>query len=263
MEQSRNPLCQAAHQRLEELMNPNSLQASDCSSMSHISADDMADILNENVPARPFDGDVFGTADNYYEDDYGQPQDDHADNFDNEAEELEHDIEAQLFELELEDSWEPNREPCMPEFSQTTVLDPEESDMESDGDQQHLQDVHLAQQHLAVKDCANLHPKVVHYSDQYPSSQAGFIVSSSGMTSDVAYTASVDGHNNLWAPFTSEINWKIARWAKLCGAGSTAFSDLLAIDGVCVSTPSRPPQGLTSSIRFTRRLGSPTRIATN
>ncbi|EIW63618.1 uncharacterized protein TRAVEDRAFT_114206 [Trametes versicolor FP-101664 SS1] len=36
-----------------------------------------------------------------------------------------------------------------------------------------------------------------------------------------------------YAPFLSELDWGVARWAKArCGAGSTAFSDLLAVEGV-------------------------------
>lgn len=37
---------------------------------------------------------------------------------------------------------------------------------------------------------------------------------------------------NPYAPFASKIDWEIARWAKTRGLGSTAFSELLAIDGV-------------------------------
>ncbi|PCH41885.1 hypothetical protein WOLCODRAFT_89528 [Wolfiporia cocos MD-104 SS10] len=37
---------------------------------------------------------------------------------------------------------------------------------------------------------------------------------------------------NIWAPFSSRMDWEIARWEKLQGPSSTAFSDLLAIDGV-------------------------------
>ncbi|KIJ15199.1 hypothetical protein PAXINDRAFT_77646, partial [Paxillus involutus ATCC 200175] len=37
---------------------------------------------------------------------------------------------------------------------------------------------------------------------------------------------------NVFAPFTSDLDWKFARWAKLHGPGSTTVSDLLAIDGV-------------------------------
>ncbi|KAJ7340027.1 hypothetical protein DFH08DRAFT_915752 [Mycena albidolilacea] len=41
--------------------------------------------------------------------------------------------------------------------------------------------------------------------------------------------------NNPWAPFQSQIDWQIARWAKVRGSTSTAFSDLLAINGVTES----------------------------
>lgn len=47
------------------------------------------------------------------------------------------------------------------------------------------------------------------------------------------YQASIaDSDINMWAPFTSKVDWEMARWAKMRGPGSTAFSDLLAIDGV-------------------------------
>ncbi|KAJ3818442.1 hypothetical protein F5880DRAFT_1491390 [Lentinula raphanica] len=37
---------------------------------------------------------------------------------------------------------------------------------------------------------------------------------------------------NVWSPFISRIDWEVARWAKLRGTGSTAFTELLAIKGV-------------------------------
>ncbi|KAG2345003.1 hypothetical protein BDR05DRAFT_998614 [Suillus weaverae] len=41
-------------------------------------------------------------------------------------------------------------------------------------------------------------------------------------------------HNeeNLYYPFTLKIKWEVACWAKLRGSSSTAFTDLLSIDGV-------------------------------
>ncbi|EIN13427.1 hypothetical protein PUNSTDRAFT_56509 [Punctularia strigosozonata HHB-11173 SS5] len=42
----------------------------------------------------------------------------------------------------------------------------------------------------------------------------------------------VPDHENVYAPFISKMDWEIAQWAKLRGPGSTAFSELLAIDGV-------------------------------
>ena len=48
------------------------------------------------------------------------------------------------------------------------------------------------------------------------------------------YTEQVgDGaEDNPYHPFTTRMEWEVARWAKLRGSGSTAFSDLLAIEGV-------------------------------
>lgn len=48
-----------------------------------------------------------------------------------------------------------------------------------------------------------------------------------------AYAQNVnENQSNPWAPFASRIDWEVAKWAKLRGSGSTAFSDLLAIEGV-------------------------------
>jgi hypothetical protein len=35
-----------------------------------------------------------------------------------------------------------------------------------------------------------------------------------------------------WAPFQSQRDWEVARWAKSCGATTTAVTKLLAIPGV-------------------------------
>ncbi|KAK1226388.1 hypothetical protein PQX77_010633, partial [Marasmius sp. AFHP31] len=37
---------------------------------------------------------------------------------------------------------------------------------------------------------------------------------------------------SLWYPFTSQLDWEVARWAKLRGPGSNAFNELLKIPGV-------------------------------
>lgn len=42
-----------------------------------------------------------------------------------------------------------------------------------------------------------------------------------------------DNTVNKWAPFSTSMEWEIARWAKLRGPSSTALSELLKIDGVC------------------------------
>ena len=74
---------------------------------------------------------------------------------------------------------------------------------------------------------------VLQYTDKYPSSAAGGILAR-GDTGDKNYCAAVSGQNkSAWAPFKSRKDWEVALWAKLRGPGSTAFSDLLAIPGVC------------------------------
>ena len=41
--------------------------------------------------------------------------------------------------------------------------------------------------------------------------------------------------DNMYAPFASKLDWKVAEWAKLRGPSSSAFNELLQIDGVSKS----------------------------
>ncbi|KAG2085581.1 uncharacterized protein F5147DRAFT_792834 [Suillus discolor] len=49
---------------------------------------------------------------------------------------------------------------------------------------------------------------------------------------NMAYGAHLANDDNPYHPFNSQIKWEVARWAKVRGATSTAFTDLLSIDGV-------------------------------
>ena len=42
---------------------------------------------------------------------------------------------------------------------------------------------------------------------------------------------------SIWAPFQSQVDWEIARWAKMCGPSSTALTELLAIPEVREDVP--------------------------
>ena len=44
--------------------------------------------------------------------------------------------------------------------------------------------------------------------------------------------------SSIWAPFQSQCDWEVARWAKMRGPTSSAVTDLLAIPGVRVLIPS-------------------------
>jgi hypothetical protein len=41
--------------------------------------------------------------------------------------------------------------------------------------------------------------------------------------------------DNIYAPFTSKLDWEIAWWGKMRGSSSTALNELLTIDGVSVA----------------------------
>ncbi|KAI0685846.1 hypothetical protein BC835DRAFT_1454729 [Cytidiella melzeri] len=51
-------------------------------------------------------------------------------------------------------------------------------------------------------------------------------------TCNNVYATQVPTTQNIYAPFSSRINWEIARWAKLRGPGSTALTELLRIPEV-------------------------------
>ena len=53
-----------------------------------------------------------------------------------------------------------------------------------------------------------------------------------GGYSNYAEQLETGSRENIWAPFTSKMEWEVAQWAKLRGLGSTSFSEFLAIEGV-------------------------------
>ncbi|EIN04772.1 hypothetical protein PUNSTDRAFT_75804 [Punctularia strigosozonata HHB-11173 SS5] len=74
--------------------------------------------------------------------------------------------------------------------------------------------------------------------DRFPG-RAGKPLQNKTTTSYEAYSDQLGDHTvardtdaDLYHPFKSRIDWEIARWAKLRGPSSTAFTELLGIDGV-------------------------------
>lgn len=69
---------------------------------------------------------------------------------------------------------------------------------------------------------------------RYPNRQAGAPVAGkeAGNSDHEEYHRNLKGGGNIWAPFKSELDWRLARWAKMRGPGSTAFTELLDIPGV-------------------------------
>jgi len=72
-------------------------------------------------------------------------------------------------------------------------------------------------------------PKVV----GFPSPLAGEAVRSADSTnSTYAARLGKGSDSNPYSPFTSKIDWEVAKWAKLQGPSSTSFAELLKIEGV-------------------------------
>lgn len=90
----------------------------------------------------------------------------------------------------------------------------------------------MVQSYRQAARCVDEHPCLISYLSRHLRSRPGFIIRHDAPT-DVAYQAFAADGNNVWAPFESEVDWKVAKWAKLRGSSSTAFSELLGIDGVC------------------------------
>ncbi len=75
------------------------------------------------------------------------------------------------------------------------------------------------------------------YVDQFPSRTAGTPINGSNRQNASAGfqeygTQVADEESNTYAQFKSQLDWEIARWAKLRGPSSTALSELLSIAGV-------------------------------
>ena len=108
------------------------------------------------------------------------------------------------------------------------VSDEEGADVDDEGHAQHARRA----DRFIIRDGYGVKPAVrLRYNDKYPSARAGQPLMHQE-SRDYTYGASLGGGDNPWAPFNSKKDWEIARWAKLRGAGSTAFLELLAINGV-------------------------------
>lgn len=70
----------------------------------------------------------------------------------------------------------------------------------------------------------------------YPDAHAGMPTDGPpAHDSNTIYGFEAGNPDNIYAPFTSQMDWDVAKWAKLRGPSSTAFTELLAIDGVRTS----------------------------
>ena len=79
----------------------------------------------------------------------------------------------------------------------------------------------------------NCHPHVEFFNDTHGRRAGTSVLNQDALPSHEQYKSNIGGAN-IYAPFKSELDWKTAQWAKMRGLGSTVFSELLSIPGVCV-----------------------------
>ena len=168
-----------------------------------------------------FQGHVFGGHDNYLDDDFGQLHDPDS-GFINDDEE-----QGELYGIE--NGWEPEWFGAQAESWQTNDSeDPTSHQANLDDHDEQLANTSRSQAEACNVDSSHI---VVSYSDKYPDHQAGVPLKKK-QSDDDNYHAALENLSNPWVPFSSQMDWEIAKWAKLQGAGSTVLSDLLAIGGV-------------------------------
>ena len=71
-------------------------------------------------------------------------------------------------------------------------------------------------------------PTIVHF----PGNRAGEVCLKGIMPMQEYENALGGPSKNPYSPFTSRIDWELAKWAKLRGPSATSFTELLNIDGV-------------------------------
>jgi len=220
--QSQDPLCRAVYEELR---------------MAHTLYERLQRLhgSDSDTEAQAFQGDAFGSPEDYAADTFGQDVDmpaEHptADIEDDEPPRSDESEGEEEDTVELEHTWEPPREGAPAEGIEEEVDDndnreefPEDSDIGA----------RRAAERVIIGEGHGVKPAVVlRYTDKYPSSAAGGVLAH-GETTDKNYRAAVSGEDKSpWAPFKSRKDWEVALWAKLRGPGSTAFSDLLSIPGV-------------------------------
>jgi hypothetical protein len=174
-----------------------------------------------------FEGDAFGGPEDYMDEDFGQndvvlhgqlPE------LIDDPDDEEDDMLTAGQDAVLEAGWEPERPGASVDVTAAVQADSSDAPLDPE-----LTDVQRQQAEGRLNKTFTMC-----YSDKYPTHGAGAALKQK-QPHDDKYSAAINGLANPWAPFSSRIDWEIAKWAKLRGAGSTAFSDLLAIEGVRTS----------------------------
>jgi hypothetical protein len=184
----------------------------------------------EDQQPSPFPGDFYGQ--DYAEADFNWDEQGSDDLVldDNMTDESGDGSELDFNIFEDESSWEPPVEPFEGSESPFLLLGTDvEIDLSDDDDSASLFD-----QRQVALDKLQKTPFIKEFNEVVANARAGLPVTKEEHGYLRYSNAIADTKQNIWAPFTSYIDWAIAQWAKICGPSSTAFSELLSIEGVSV-----------------------------
>lgn len=184
---------------------------------------------NDSEP-EDFLGDFFGDGEEYGPDDFlGWSDDERELNKGSDSHSFDSDEDSDESDQDLHYGWEPE-----PEVGQEAQPPPEEDlDADAAGDVHNQLPLPATRQHAESQ--LRIVPQYVERFNDSKGRTAGRPVrtqTASGSAHTIYKEKVPGGASNIWAPFNSKMEWEISRWAKLRGAGSTAFSELLAIEGV-------------------------------
>lgn len=196
----------------------------------------VTDNMSHQLPAydatretRPFEGDHLGSALDYHNDDFPWPTSD-GDEAPDESE-SESDSDSDFDELPVDDTAGEHGVNWVPPPSLVPTPEPMDEDLPLDDQltlerrREMVQNVQrLGRRPAVVVTFGGNAGRVV---PQPPNAQ----LDEFGYTT---YQSSLGAaaRDNPWYPFQSKLDWEVAKWAKLRGPGDTAFSELLAIEGV-------------------------------
>ena len=182
---------------------------------------DDIDIDMDTAGSQRFEGDFFG---NYQAVDFDWRQD----------EEKDDDVEMEGEDTEMEE--EDNDNDPSVDFEQTTLSVDMPSEQVSDTRGAPQSETQTSQPLVhSEAQPGTPFPKEDYIVEAFPGDTAGmpleFTTAHQSRFEDYRRRLNSDA-DAVYAPFTSRTDWEIARWAKIRGPSSSAFDELLQIDGV-------------------------------
>lgn len=172
--------------------------------------------VDEEDQIQHFKGDFFGQ---YTEEDFEWP-DDHGVEGDKDVDESSDD---EVFDGTI--GWEPLTAP-------PAAFIPDAPDVDELEQQMHQDEAHHQNPRNTAEARLGHGPYITHF--PLPTAGAPVFKPSEKAHEHIYedYSEKIAGSENIYAPFESKLDFDIALWAKMRGSGSTAFTDLLAIDNV-------------------------------